>query len=93
MLTLYILILILTLAINGQSTPLFCRCQPGQACWPSEANWAALNASIDGNLVKVQPLGTPCHVPSYDGARCEEVLATANYSAFRSSQPGWFFSS
>lgn len=89
MLTFYILILtLLPLIVNGHYTPLFCRCQPDQACWPSEASWTALNASIVGNLAKVQPLGTPCHVLGYDATRCEEILARANYSAYRSSYPG-----
>ncbi|KAK8017236.1 hypothetical protein PG991_008312 [Apiospora marii] len=50
-----------------------CKCFPGDACWPSVADWSGLNATVGGRLVKTVPLGAPCHDPSYDEAACKHV--------------------
>ncbi|KAI1335057.1 isoamyl alcohol oxidase [Xylariaceae sp. FL0016] len=52
-----------------------CRCFPGDACWPTEETWSALNASVGGNLHKTVPIGSVCHDPQYDEAACEAVKA------------------
>lgn len=57
------------LAVSAQASAA-CRCFPGDACWPSENVWTQFNQSIDGRLVKTVPLGTPCHAPNYDAAKC-----------------------
>lgn len=48
-----------------------CRCFPGDACWPSTSEWAKLNQTVDGRLIKTIPLGKPCHAPNYDAAVCD----------------------
>lgn len=50
-----------------------CRCTPGEKCWPSPAEWAALNSSVDGKLVATVPLGSPCHDPTYSAAVCKTL--------------------
>lgn len=65
-----------------------CRCQPQQPCWPTEAQWATLNSSIQGNLVTVKPLGSHCHDPDFSAAECTVVQANAYNSTYRSSNPG-----
>lgn len=50
-----------------------CKCFPGDACWPSEADWSAFNATVGGRLIKTVPLGSPCHDPHYDEAKCKEL--------------------
>ncbi|KAJ5963115.1 hypothetical protein N7481_013420 [Penicillium waksmanii] len=65
-----------------------CRCQPDQPCWPTEAQWAALNNSIEGNLVTVRPLASSCHDPDFSASECSVVQANTNNSTYRSSQPG-----
>lgn len=48
-----------------------CRCFPGDACWPSELTWRALNSSVHGRLVATVPLGAPCHDPIYNPDICK----------------------
>ncbi|RHZ57992.1 FAD-dependent oxidoreductase [Aspergillus thermomutatus] len=64
-----------------------CRCQPHQPCWPSPQQWNALNRSIDGNLVAVQPVAAPCHIDPNSTA-CQEVTAQWSNSVWRAAQPG-----
>ena len=37
-----------------------CRNQPGSSGYPSDANWCALNDTVDGRLVKVVPSAKAC---------------------------------
>jgi len=48
-----------------------CKCFPGDVCWPSTGEWNKFNATVGGRLIKTVPLGSPCHDPNYDAARCE----------------------
>jgi hypothetical protein len=52
-----------------------CKCFPGDACWPSEPEWDAFNATVDGRLIKTVPLGSPCHDPHYDETLCGELTS------------------
>lgn len=72
----------------GSTNAASCRCKPDQPCWPTEANWAALNSSIQGNLVAVKPLAYPCHDANFDEAECNIVKDNAYNSSYRSLQPG-----
>jgi hypothetical protein len=57
-----------------------CKCFPGDACWPSEQEWNAFNATVGGRLIKTIPLGSPCHDPNYDEALCEELASQWTFS-------------
>ena len=61
-----------------------CKCYIGQSCWPSNAQWRNLNASVDGTLLVHIPPGAPCHstfngplgtVNTYNAAACANVQA------------------
>ncbi|KAL5361115.1 hypothetical protein BJX96DRAFT_185121 [Aspergillus floccosus] len=65
-----------------------CRCQIGEPCWPSQAEWKALNDSVGGSLIRVRPVGEVCHGSAFDAEKCEEVRARTNDAAWRVSQPG-----
>ncbi|KAI1801860.1 putative oxidoreductase [Daldinia bambusicola] len=70
------------------TTPhLSCRCRPGEPCWPSSEEWNQLNISIDGNLVRLRPVGHVCHYPNFDEAACSELLHLTRDSGWRASQP------
>ncbi|KAJ5909252.1 hypothetical protein N7495_001934 [Penicillium taxi] len=73
---------------SGSVNATFCRCQPYQPCWPTEAHWAALNSSIEGNLIPVKPLAYPCHDTEFNVAECTMIKQNAYNSSYRSSQPG-----
>ncbi|UKZ76210.1 hypothetical protein TrVFT333_003907 [Trichoderma virens FT-333] len=48
-----------------------CKCFPGDACWPSNSDWAAFNKTVDGRLIATVPLGSPCHGASYNETECQ----------------------
>ncbi|KAH8883264.1 FAD-binding domain-containing protein [Thozetella sp. PMI_491] len=52
-----------------------CKCFPGDACWPSAAQWDQLNRTVHGRLVATRPLGAPCHGLNFDNATCEDLRA------------------
>ncbi|KAH3920290.1 hypothetical protein HBH56_002450 [Parastagonospora nodorum] len=52
-----------------------CLCLPGDACWPSQNTWSALNSTVNGKLVATVPIGSPCHDPTFDGDACENLKA------------------
>ncbi|KAK2013378.1 FAD binding domain-containing protein [Colletotrichum eremochloae] len=50
-----------------------CRCYPGEACWPTTAQWDSFNQTVGGRLIATVPIGAPCHDSSfgaYDEAKC-----------------------
>ncbi|KAI1819609.1 FAD binding domain protein [Xylaria intraflava] len=55
------------------SSNLTCKYKPGDAGWPSEADWSNFNASIGGRLVTPYQLGRVCHNPDYDEAACSYI--------------------
>jgi hypothetical protein len=62
-------LLVLASGVTAQD----CHCLPDDSCWPSESKWAQLNSTVDGRLVKVAPIGSVCHDPYYDEAKCTEL--------------------
>ncbi|TEY32892.1 hypothetical protein BOTCAL_0709g00010 [Botryotinia calthae] len=60
------LLLLLATAVNGHRivprTSDRCRSTPGDASWPSPADWAALNKTVGGRLLAPIPIGAPCHM-------------------------------
>ncbi|KAF5006939.1 hypothetical protein FDECE_6715 [Fusarium decemcellulare] len=60
---------LLAVSANGSATPK-CRSLPGDASWPSTSLWNQLNKTVDGNLIKTVPLGSPCHDPNFDAVAC-----------------------
>lgn len=65
-----------------------CRCRPNDPCWPSQGQWASLNASVSGNLLTVQPVAHVCHTPGYDAAACNASMALSESSVWRDQNPG-----
>lgn len=52
-----------------------CHCLPGDACWPSVSSWNRLNDTVGGRLVATEPIGSPCHDPTYDADACAALQA------------------
>ncbi|KAK2051931.1 FAD binding domain-containing protein [Colletotrichum caudatum] len=60
-------------ALTVRQSDANCRCFPGDACWPTAADWDAFNQTVGGRLVATVPIGAPCHDSSfgaYDEAKC-----------------------
>jgi hypothetical protein len=49
------------------ATPPSCRSIPGDAAWPSDADWSAFNSTIGGRLIATIPISTPCHSVGHNG--------------------------
>lgn len=59
-----------------------CKCAPTDKCWPSIAQWSALNSTVEGRLIKTIPIGNVCHTStvvdsavlySYNSTQCAAV--------------------
>ncbi|ESZ89676.1 FAD/FMN-containing isoamyl alcohol oxidase MreA [Sclerotinia borealis F-4128] len=81
------LLLLLTTAVDGHwivpRTSDRCRSIPGDASWPSPADWVALNKTVGGRLIATIPIGAPCHtsfspftgtkISTYDKEECNAL--------------------
>lgn len=79
----------LSLAGTGYASPTYgsnstrgCKAIPGDAAWPSEKQWNALNETVGGRLVATQLLGSMCHkesrpkllsIEGYNDTACEDL--------------------
>jgi len=60
-----------------------CKCLPGDACWPSTAEWNKLNMTVGGRLITAIPLGQACHDPWYNASICTYVKTQWNDAAIQ----------
>jgi len=87
-----ILVLILStpisnaLAQTSKQAP-FCRCQPGQSCWPKARDWEALAKQLTGQLVKPTDPMTACRVNA-TSQTCRSALKKIHNPFFNESHPG-----
>ncbi|KAF9913686.1 hypothetical protein BX616_009742 [Lobosporangium transversale] len=65
-----------------------CLCQPTQSCWPSAADWSALNTAVGGRLIPTKPAAYECHNPNYDPGKCQEIQKGYFFDSWRHLQPG-----
>ena len=65
-------------------------CTPSQPCWPKESDWANLNASINGQLIRVIPWQSPCYVKpnGFQQPACQTVRLNYFDGVKRSDQIG-----
>ncbi|GIK03828.1 hypothetical protein Aspvir_007903 [Aspergillus viridinutans] len=64
-----------------------CSSETLSTCLINCGKWNALNRSIDGTLVAVQPVAAPCHI-NPNSTACQEVTAQWSNSVWRAAQPG-----
>ncbi|KAF7333811.1 FAD-binding domain-containing protein [Mycena venus] len=59
-----------------------CKVGPWDTAWPTEAEWAAFNTSLDGALIMTVPQGAVCYPndPHYDKAACAAVVEATAHS-------------
>ena len=60
-----------------------CRYLPGDAQWPSPQDWAHLNSTVAGKLIRTVPLAAPCHDPTFDEAKCSQYRALWGYPNYQ----------
>ena len=66
-----------------------CKATPGTNFWPSENEWASLNRSTSGHLIKTVPPGAVCHStqPTFDILTCPSVQAGWLTSKWHTDNP------
>lgn len=65
-----------------------CKAWPGDDDWPSDAQWSAFNASIDGALLKPVPPAAACYKgPNYNAAFCAYLVNNASSNNFYIDDP------
>ncbi|PKX90057.1 putative isoamyl alcohol oxidase [Aspergillus novofumigatus IBT 16806] len=66
-----------------------CKLSPLDAGWPSTEEWAALNASIQGALIKTTPVASSCYPGNPFGSteNCTIVTKYWSYAAYHSAWP------
>lgn len=66
-----------------------CRSTPSEASWPSTAQWASLNASIDGRLLRTVPAASSCWPgnPFDSSIDCQDVMDGWGNGTWHSMQP------
>ncbi|KAF2159968.1 hypothetical protein M409DRAFT_70707 [Zasmidium cellare ATCC 36951] len=66
-----------------------CKANPLDGSWPSESEWAALNTSLDGRLLRTQPIASSCwHTTNLDSPfSCSAVQANWSSGLFHASTP------
>ncbi|KAF7560209.1 hypothetical protein G7046_g3925 [Stylonectria norvegica] len=69
---------------TSYAPPSSCKCFPGDACWPSQKDWARLNSTVGGRLIATVPLASPCHDPQYNAAECKTLQDEWLYSTIHS---------
>ena len=68
----------------------FAKCTFGEACWPSEAMFTALNTTVDGHLITIFPPAAVCHNDRglFNADACAVAKANWTNDFWRADQPG-----
>ncbi|KAI0105249.1 FAD binding domain-containing protein [Nemania sp. FL0031] len=65
-----------------------CKVYPGTAAWPLETEWARLNSTLNGALLKPVPAAAACYSGPYQNAnQCNFLLRNASSSRFYINDP------
>lgn len=60
--------------LNPELSDAECKTYPGDADWPSDAQWQDFNATLEGALIKATPISAPCYAgPQYDALSCTRI--------------------
>lgn len=72
------LVALSTLANSSPATvaPKGCKNVPGDAGWPTTAQWNQLNTTVGGRLIKTIPIGSPCYRKTYNVADYKYDIST-----------------
>lgn len=66
-----------------------CKAAPGTSSWPLDHEWARLNTTLSGQLLKPSPPGAVCHPTqsTFDPLACPAVLAGWQTTGWHSDDP------
>ncbi|KAK3322960.1 hypothetical protein B0H66DRAFT_473490 [Apodospora peruviana] len=70
-----------------------CKVFPGDAEWPSDEKWDALDQLVDGALIKTIPLAAPCYpnLGAYDVEKCTAVVNNFSIPYLHENDPTSIF--
>jgi len=72
----------------GSPTQPACKVYPGTSQWPAEEDWAQLNKTLEGALLRPAPPASVCYPgPSYASKQCSFLLTGARESRFYINDP------
>lgn len=76
-------------AVGGVSAQQSCKVTPLDTAWPFDADWAALNTTINGALIKTIPVASSCYSenPFDSSEACEDVEKGWTSSDFHAAFP------
>ncbi|RYP16128.1 hypothetical protein DL765_005329 [Monosporascus sp. GIB2] len=81
-------LLLLTGSLGRDVASPSCKCVPGDACWPSEAAWEALNQEVGGKLIQNEPIAASCYPGlGADMADCDYIVTQWPDQDFQTSNP------
>ncbi|ETS73449.1 hypothetical protein PFICI_15054 [Pestalotiopsis fici W106-1] len=58
---------------TAYSNNTLCKAIPGDSSWPTDADWAQLNSTLNGRLIASEPISSVCHNPSFDEDACSAL--------------------
>jgi hypothetical protein len=75
--------------LAAASTAQQCKATPGTTGWPSAADWASLNKTVNGRLRKPDPPASVCHKdhPTYSVSACASLELGWWFSGWHSQHP------
>lgn len=82
-------LLLCSAALASPTEPPRCKISPSDATWPIETEWAVLNNSIGGTLIKTRPAASSCYEtnPFDSPLNCNIVEANWTQSTFHANLP------
>lgn len=81
---------LLGLGIGARATAPYCLA--GDDCFPSTEVLNELNATVGGQLIKIEPYGAPCYAESYDEEACKVLIENKHDLEWRAAMPGTYHS-
>ncbi|KAJ4988300.1 FAD-linked oxidoreductase-like protein 18 [Stagonosporopsis vannaccii] len=84
-----ILLQVLNITVLASASELQCKCTPKDAYWPSTSDWAQLNTTLSGSLIRAVPPAAVCYAdePNYNEEACSRIRERWFDSTFHGSDP------
>ncbi|KAI1820156.1 FAD/FMN-containing protein [Xylaria intraflava] len=88
---LFLLLLMMCVGLSDITAASPCKSVPGDPGWPDSRAWAALNASVDGSLIKNEPIAAVCYQGQsdwpYNGDACAFVTSNWHNASLQLDSP------
>lgn len=75
--------------VSAPAAPAGCKNVPGDAGWPTTAQWSKLNTTVGGRLIQTIPIGSPCYQKTYNVADYKYDISTYDNASCANVQANW----